>query len=316
MQLELSRDVGARPVAVPLHAECPPRQWMRRLPVAFAGAALLLGSAPSGLAASEGQGADPKVRVELVSEVESLAPGQAFWVGLRERIAPGWHTYWSNPGDSGEPTALEWALPRGFAAGPLVWPHPDRVHAGPFVSYGYTGEVVLLTRLTAPRDLEPGARVTLRGRATWLVCAKICIPEEAPVALALTVTAGKPSPDVHGAAVIARARGAVPTPSPWTASFSTTPDTVVLTVAAVGLDRKRITDVWFYPARWGVIEHAAPQAVNVAADGITLRVRRGVLPVATEAPIEGVLVITEGLDGGAAGQAVSLRALPRGRAGP
>jgi len=89
----------------------------------------------------------------------------------------------------------------------------------------------------------------------------------------------------------------------------------VLTVAAVGLDRERITDVWFYPARWGVIEHAAPQAVNVAADGITLRVRRGVLPVATEAPIEGVLVITEGLDGGAAGQAVSLRALPRGLAG-
>ena len=315
MQPELSRDVGARPVAVPPDAERPPRQWTRWLPVAFAGAALLLGSAPPGLAASEGQGAGPKVRVELVSEVESLAPSQSFWVGLRERIAPGWHTYWSNPGDSGEPTALEWALPRGFAAGALVWPHPDRVHVGPFVSYGYTGEVVLLTRLTAPRDLEPGARVTLRGRATWLVCAKICIPEEAPVALALPVTAGKPSADVHGATVISRARGAVPTPSPWTASFSTTPDAVVLTVAAVGLNRERVTDVWFYPARWGVIEHAAPQAVTVAADGITLRVRRGVLPVATETPIEGVLVITERLDGGTAGQAFSLRALPRGLTG-
>ena len=86
-------------------------------------------------------------------------------------------------------------------------------------------------------------------------------------------------------------------------------------MAAGGLDRERIADVWFYPARWGVIEHAAPQAVNVAADGITLRVRRGVLAVATEAPIEGVLVITERLDGGTAGQAFSLRALPRGLAG-
>jgi thiol:disulfide interchange protein DsbD len=54
--------------------------------------------------------------------------------------------------------------------------------------------------------------------------------------------------------------------------------------------------------------------VNVAADGITLRVRRGVLPAATEAPIEGVLVITERLDGGTARQAFSLRALPRGLA--
>ena len=164
MQPELSRDVGARPVAVPPDAERPPLQWTRWLPVAFAGAALLLGSAPPGLAASEGQGAGPKVRVELVSEVESLAPSQSFWVGLRERIAPGWHTYWSNPGDSGEPTALEWALPRGFAAGALVWPHPDRVHVGPFVSYGYTGEVVLLTRLTAPRDLEPGRSASQRKR--------------------------------------------------------------------------------------------------------------------------------------------------------
>jgi len=315
MRFDLTRDVAARPVAGAPVARCPLRPRMRWLPVAFAGAALLLGSGPPGVAASQGRPAGPKVRAELVSEVESLAPGESFWVGLRERIAPGWHTYWNNPGDSGEPTALEWALPRGFAAGALVWPHPDRVHAGPFVSYGYTGEVVLLTRLTAPRDLEPGARVTLRGRATWLVCAKVCIPEEAPVALTLPVAAGKPSADVRGAAVIARARGAVPTPSPWPASFSTTPDTVEFAVAAGGLDRERITDVWFYPARWGVIEHAAPQAVHVAADGITLRVRRGVLAVATEAPIEGVLVITERLDGGTASQAFSLRALPQDLAG-
>ena len=56
----------------------------------------------------------PRVRIELVSEVQSIAPGETFWVGLRQRIAPGWHTYWMNPGDSGEPPRIEWTLPAGF----------------------------------------------------------------------------------------------------------------------------------------------------------------------------------------------------------
>jgi thiol:disulfide interchange protein DsbD len=275
-------------------------------------AALLAGSALTVLAAPVDQAASPKVRVELVGEFDAIAPGQSFWVGLRQRIAPGWHTYWINPGDSGEPATVEWALPRGFGAGAILWPHPERIPVGPFMSYGYTGEVVLLTRITAPQDLEPGAPVRLRGQARWLVCEKICIPEETLVALTLPVTSGKPSADPQGAALIARARQALPVASPWMASFSTTPDTVSLTVAAGGLARERIADVWFYPAQWGVIEHAAPQEVSITDVGITLRATRGALAASTVAPIEGVLVVTERLDGGTASLAFNLRAVSRG----
>ncbi|MGH7315703.1 MAG: thiol:disulfide interchange protein, partial [Candidatus Rokuibacteriota bacterium] len=49
----------------------------------------------------------PKVTVTLLSEAASVEPGASFWVGLRQRITPGWHTYWTNPGDSGEPPTLE-----------------------------------------------------------------------------------------------------------------------------------------------------------------------------------------------------------------
>jgi hypothetical protein len=41
-----------------------------------------------------------KVAVALIAEDASIEPGTPFWVGLRQRIAPVWHTYWSNPGDS------------------------------------------------------------------------------------------------------------------------------------------------------------------------------------------------------------------------
>jgi thiol:disulfide interchange protein DsbD len=258
--------------------------------------------------------AEPKVRVELVSESRSVQPGGAIWVGLRQRIKPGWHTYWINPGDSGEPPTIDWTLPAGFEAGSIEWPHPERIPVGPVMSFGYSDEVVLLTRITAPAELAAGSRVTMQGQASWLVCEKICIPEEARVTLTLPVVAEKPLPDPRGAGLIARARGAVPTPSPWAASFSTTPDSVALSIAARGLVPDRIASVWFYPAQWGVIEHAAPQEIRVADDGITMRLARGPLPEATAGPIEGVLVVTERLDGRPASHAFTVRATPPGAA--
>src|SRR5436309_5331888 len=153
----------------------------------------------------------PRVRVELLSEVAAFTPGQTFWVALRQRIAPGWHTYWMNPGDSGEPPRIEWDLPSGFRAGEFAWPFPERISVGPAMTYGYSGEVVLPMAMTPPTNLPPGKDITLRGRASWLVCEKICIPEEAPVALTLPVAAGAPQLDPSGAALIAAARRNVPT---------------------------------------------------------------------------------------------------------
>ena len=86
-------------------------------------------------AAPRGAGAawtgSPRVTVELVSEGDAIAPGKTFWIGLRQTIAPGWHTYWINPGDSGEPPQIDWALPAGFSAGDIAWPQPERIRVGP-----------------------------------------------------------------------------------------------------------------------------------------------------------------------------------------
>jgi thiol:disulfide interchange protein DsbD len=270
-----------------------------RLLVAALAVVVLLGS----LASSPSSAAPGalKVQADLVSEVGSVRPGATFWVGLRQRIAPGWHTYWINPGDSGEAATIAWTLPEGFTAGAIVWPHPERIPVGSLMSYGYTDEVVLLVPITAPAGLAPGGRVTLGGRASWLVCEKVCIPEEAPVALTLPVGPG--STDPTGAGLIQRTQRAVPVPSPWAASYSATPESITLRVAAAGFASNRIADVWFYPTRGGVIEHAAPQESRVDADGITLRVKRGPGPEPLGASVDGVLVVTERLDQGTARQA-------------
>jgi len=271
---------------------------------------LLAGAAPAAYGADAV--VSPRVRVELLSEVGAISPGATFWIGLRQRIEPGWHTYWMNPGDSGEPPRIEWMPSPGWALGEFAWPPPERIRVGPAMSFGYIDEVVLPLPVTAPRDLVPGARVTLQGQASWLVCEKICIPEEAPVALTLTVTTGTPPPDTRGAAAIAAARRAAPTPSPWPASFSATPDTVTLTIAARDLSPERLADVAFFPAGWGAIDNTAPQHVRASAAGLTLDIARGPVAEAVRRPLDGVLVVAEKLDGSVVKHAFTLSAAPVG----
>jgi DsbC/DsbD-like thiol-disulfide interchange protein len=192
---------------------------MSRCVVIACVAVLIAGAAFLALAAPEPTA--PKVSVELLSEVRAIASGETFWVALRQRIAPGWHTYWMNPGDSGEPPRIEWALPAGFTAGDIAWPYPERIPVGPAMSFGYSDEVVLPIPLTAPTTLKIGSRVTLRAQASWVVCEKTCIPEDAPVALTLPVVGAPPGPDPRGAPLIA----AGPRPSSprrrWSRSGST-----------------------------------------------------------------------------------------------
>ena len=53
----------------------------------------------------------PHSEATLVSEQDAIVPGEPLTVGLRLNMEEGWHSYWKNPGASGEPTSIDWALP-------------------------------------------------------------------------------------------------------------------------------------------------------------------------------------------------------------
>lgn len=136
-------------------------------------------------------GANPyadAVTARLFSDVESIAPGRLFTLALELKMAPGWHTYWENGGDAGLPTSVEWKLPDGFVAGPLLFPVPHRYEEeGDLVTFGYADRVILLTEVTAPADLTPDQRVELSGHASWLQCKDLCVPGEASLSIRLAV---------------------------------------------------------------------------------------------------------------------------------
>ncbi len=238
-------------------------------------------------------------------------PGETLWVGLRLEHIPKWHSYWRNPGDSGLATEIEWTLPAGWSAGEIQWPPPHRLPVGPFVNYGFEGEVVLPVALRVPSEAAPGSAVRLEASANWLVCAEICIPEEGRFVVDLPI--GDPdaqSRQADALGSLSRARQALPKESPWAATVGGDAVSLLLHVAATGLRRDRLSDVYFFPHDPEAVEHAGEQKLAVNDAGLTLRIPRGIAKGREIGPLDGVLVLEERLDGGTVRQAFEIAALP------
>ncbi len=237
-------------------------------------ATALLAGAPAALAQQSPERA-PLVRVELLAEKAAARPGDTVTIALRQVIKPGWHTYWSNPGDSGEPTRIDWKLPAGASASPIAWPLPTAIPVGPLTNYGYSGEILLLSEVTLPKDAS-GNSFDIAADVKWLVCEEICVPEEASVRLALPLIEGplSPRPSPHAGA-IAAARDQVPAAAPWPASFQAAKDGVVLRIEGVATAFSSANEIRFFPLEWGRINHAAPQTVAFRDDDVWMRLAPG-----------------------------------------
>jgi thiol:disulfide interchange protein DsbD len=239
------------------------------------------------------------VQVQLVSEVESIRPGQPFQVGLHLRMDPEWHTYWKNPGDSGLPTRLTWKLPEGFSAAPIEWPFPKTFTQGPVTSYGYADEVLLPVVITPPPTLTAGTSVTLAARADWLECREVCLPGRRDLSLVLPVRAEAPRPSAQWGPALASARERLPRAAAgWDFEARATPQRLVLVVRPPR-GQAEIRRAYFFPDRGQVIDHAAPQTWVRSAASYRLELTPAPNAARPLGGLEGVLV-TEGSGGSTA----------------
>ncbi|WP_368040968.1 protein-disulfide reductase DsbD family protein [Acetobacter estunensis] len=205
--------------------------------------------------------------VTLVSASDAVQPGQPTRFGLHFHLAPGWHTYWKNPGDAGEPVALTVTLSGGATgqASAIEWPTPQRLPEGPLMSYGYTSEVLLPVTLRP----EPGddTTVQVKAHAEWLVCAAVCVPEQAD--FTLTLPKAPPTPSAE-APLFTQAAARVPKAAPFSATIA--PDGV-LTLSGAGLSSRHVTDAWFIPDTPGIVDQVAPQPLARTGSGLTLKLK-------------------------------------------
>ncbi|MGA2808865.1 MAG: protein-disulfide reductase DsbD domain-containing protein, partial [Terracidiphilus sp.] len=149
---------------------------MRLSRLIFALPALLAACLPSSALPSSADA--PHVRVELLVLPQALNRGVPADAGLYFKIEPGWHVYWKNAGDAGEPPHIRWTLPAGIAAGPLQFPAPRRLPLGPLMDFGYEDEVLFPLALNVAGTANTGPAL-LHAKVDWLVCQATCIPGKA-----------------------------------------------------------------------------------------------------------------------------------------
>jgi thiol:disulfide interchange protein DsbD len=250
----------------------------------------------------------PHLRASLVGDTARIEPGRPFWVALRFEIVEGWHTYWQNAGDSGDPPRIRWTLPEGFSASDIHWPYPQRLPVGPLMNYGYSGEAWMLVRVAVPVSLAAGRSVTLRAEANWLVCKVECIPEAGTFELSLPVAeAGQGQASVW-AGQFTTMQQRLPQPSPWPVRFIAAANDLQLQLDLPGPEAARLDDAYFFPFQYGIVEHAAPQSYSPTESGLLLKAVRGDLRGRPLERLMGVLLLTEQLPDGPVARAFSIDA--------
>ena len=283
----------------------------------IAGLALLC--AVGVLAHADSSSADrPHVHVQLVFRKAHVYSGGGDHGGLYFKLEPGWHVYWKNPGDAGEPPHVKWTLPEGVTAEPLQFAAPKRLPLGPLMDYGYEDEVVYPFKLEIAKSAKPGP-AALHAKVDWLVCSSSCIPGKAELEITQEILATAPansSDDGPGAEIWKRLAARLPDALPPSdrASFEPTRDGFRLSVVT----GRKESQAAFFPADQNIIDNPAPQKLTSTAQGFTLDLKKDANLTANPAQLRGVVELSGGraYDIAALPGAVQAGATPGAGAGP
>ncbi len=230
-------------------------------------------------------------RVELISRDSSVASGHDFRVGIHFIMEKGWHIYWINPGDSGQPPSFQWQLPPTFIAGDIEWPRPEKLQSSPTLAdYGYRDDVLLMVPVRVPAEKLAAKSVDVAVEAKWLICREVCISDHAQ--LKLTLPQGKAAADPRTAMLFAKEESRLPKPWPrsWRATAESRKEDFLLMIET----GKPVSKAEFYPLDKGQIENAAIQRLKATPRGCTITLVKSDLLLKPISALRGVLVLGSG----------------------
>ena len=238
------------------------------------------------------------VEAELITETQTVKPGTPLSVGLRMKMAAGWHTYWKNPGDSGLPTSIAWDLPAGVTASEIFWPIPHKITTGDLTTYGFDGEVALLTQFQIPENFSDKTFV-LHAKADWLACEAECIPGSGNFAITIPVENAVPQADPKWVELFAKTRSLLPVQLPEinVTAFASEKGLKLRVTSSESHDLKQIRSLEWLPVRSDLILHSAKQKLKHSDSSLELWIKRSDIFEGELQTISGVLIAEPGWRG-------------------
>jgi thiol:disulfide interchange protein DsbD len=231
--------------------------------------------------------------VRLVSDQTSIPSGSSFTLGVVFKPDPGWHIYWKNPGDSGLPPRFTWKASPGVTIKDPLWPYPDRIPAGPLITYGFERGEAMIPFPATIDSRRHGSSVTVKLVTQWLVCKEECLPGKAELSVSLPVTATQGVPSQE-AALFENTFSAIPAPLDRV-SVAIEEQDDSLNVALIPLDGRFLPGrAAFFPEDPRIISNAAPQESTKDGEVLTIRLKRDRNRKESISRLRGVLVSEQG----------------------
>lgn len=231
----------------------------------------------------------PHLTAELLASSPEIETGKSVKVALVLHLDAGWHVYWINAGDSGEPPAVNWVLPLGLQAGPMQFPAPGRLPLGPLMDYGYQGTAVFPFDLRASGSTAGHPLAQVKAHVRWMVCREVCLPGRAFLGLVVPPNAAAAAAQSR---LIASAIQQEPVPLPASDSVrvSGTRDHLTVTIQT----GRSETAAAFFPLDEFALRNAANQEVTPDASGVKLTLERGDVSDKLPARLKGIAELSGG----------------------
>ena len=242
------------------------------------------------------------LHVQLVVPNSQLNLGETADAGLYFKLEPGWHIYWKNAGDSGEPPRVRWTLPQGVTATDFKFPAPKRLPLGPLMDFGYENEVLFPLTFSVDKTAKPGP-TTFHAKVDWLVCREVCIPGKAELEVNRVVppTGVEVISVQQDADLYKRLAGTVSNVLPPNAKATFAPTATGFQLAI--LTGKSEQTAQFFPDEQNLIDNPAPQVASPLGQGVVLTLKKDANLAAAPAKLTGVVELS-------GGRAYEIAALP------
>ena len=211
---------------------------------------------------------DELIEIDVLFDSTEGKSGQGIWVAFQVRLAPHWHIYWKNAGESGYPTTIRWEVPEGWNVGSLQFPTPYLYLYEGMSGYALENNFTLLTEIKAP--VSVGEDIEIQATFDALVCNEsTCLPYEKTFSISFNRPA-QPRAEDQMLLSIEQAKSLLPMQEPSVSGSGSFVGTVgEITLSSPLLDGLAVEEFQFFPDLPSVsIDHQA--GLSFSSDGALL----------------------------------------------
>jgi len=206
---------------------------------------------------------------EIISEYSLIADSEEFLIGVKYKLDKGWHTYWKNPGDSGDKASFEWNLPEGVTISEPYWPQPELIPYPPLMTYGYNDEVIVIFKVRSSELVKDKSDINLLTK--WLACSDVCLPQGANLKLSLPHGPSSLPSDYYS--VINNIYDEeIPKLYQQEVSSIISDDSLIISFPITNDNKDK--KVIFFPDEDGLVDYSAKQISEINNESISLIIKR------------------------------------------